>query len=468
MTNIEQDNRDNNETALLLNENFSNSQYRRNDNNNGFILDFLLKRKYLIYSVLILGIFTTIYSTASFLIADSSTTAVEEDQQAIQLNNLNFINNIKINEASRTHKVDEKEAAKTNKVEEITENNKPTKNYTEAEKKKKIFNDDIFKTYKYFNFYFVDGNKGPITLDLNYDDGTKADLSSRMINNNTDNFVVYDIDEKEFNKLPDKKPSYESLFCEIPQTAAPESIFGYKIECPLYYVLKIEDSFYGLHNQDDNLCSVGRYVGKDKYENKEEMKIKKRETSKEKETKKKKQTKTKTKDKTKDKNIKDNVDTSTNSTSTSTNSTNTTTNNAVLQNMEMLKIPNVWKCDSYPTKILQDKCDEKRICYIKPIRSFFGIPCAKENKYLELRYHCEKREVKQPRIAIVSFASGIKANSIYENAISELYQYAKIHNYDLYIDHNVYDNDREIYYMKTYTVIKYLMKFLEEKTYDWI
>lgn len=76
--------------------------------------------------------------------------------------------------------------------------------------------------------------------------------------------------------------------------------------------------------------------------------------------------------------------------------------------------------------------------------------------------------MKQPRIAIVSFASGIKANSIYENAISELYQYAKIHNYDLYIDHNVYDNDREIYYMKTYTVIKYLMKFLEEKTYDWI
>ena len=61
-----------------------------------------------------------------------------------------------------------------------------------------------------------------------------------------------------------------------------------------------------------------------------------------------------------------------------------------------------------------------------------------------------------------------KVNSIYENALSEIYQYSKIHGYDLYVDHFVYDTDREIYYMKTNTIIKYLMKFLEEKSYDWI
>jgi len=62
----------------------------------------------------------------------------------------------------------------------------------------------------------------------------------------------------------------------------------------------------------------------------------------------------------------------------------------------------------------------------------------------------------------------IKVNSIYENAISEFYQYANIHHYHFHPYAIRYDSSREICYMKLLSVMESIIKGLKEKTYDWI
>jgi len=66
------------------------------------------------------------------------------------------------------------------------------------------------------------------------------------------------------------------------------------------------------------------------------------------------------------------------------------------------------------------------------------------------------------------FSNKIVVNSVYENAISEFYQYSKYHGYKLVLNRNRYDTEREIFYMKINTVIENLIKCLQEKSYDWI
>ncbi|ORX49598.1 hypothetical protein BCR36DRAFT_397721 [Piromyces finnis] len=62
----------------------------------------------------------------------------------------------------------------------------------------------------------------------------------------------------------------------------------------------------------------------------------------------------------------------------------------------------------------------------------------------------------------------VKSNSIYENAISEIYQYSKIHNYDLKINNMVYNKDKNIYFMKLSVILETIVEGLKENNYDWI
>jgi len=494
MRNINTDNIEveNYETTLLLNDDYDDKYYKRKKS----ISTISFSKKILLYIFIIL-ISISIILGIKFTIS-SKKSVKANDPLSIQIYNLNYINNITMEAASRTHLIEkENDNDGMDNKKEVEEGIQklPNHKYTELEIKKKLVSDTIFKT-KTFDFYYIDKKKGPITTDLNNDDGTKADLYSRL-NTTIDprDFKVYKINEEEFKKIKQRLPSYKSIFCEIPQTAAPESIIGYKLKCPLFYTLRIEKAYFGNHNKNEQLCSLGVYVGpenifdydtsKNKSKrntigNKEDINnIKESVKEIEKEILKGMRTeliqeekdtsiiKREEKNVTKSDEINQNNNNSTtNTTITENNVSNSTSGNETAPLMN--ETNNVaWSCDSYPLQTVKEQCENKTSCSIKPIRSFFGYPCPEE-KYLELKYHCEKEEIKQPRIAIVTFSNFIKSNSIYENAINELYQYAKIHNYDLYIDKNNYNTDREIYYMKTNTIIKYLMKFLDEKTYDWI
>ena len=66
------------------------------------------------------------------------------------------------------------------------------------------------------------------------------------------------------------------------------------------------------------------------------------------------------------------------------------------------------------------------------------------------------------------FSNKIVVNSVYENAISEFYQYSKYYGYKFVLNRYRYDNEREIFYMKLNMLIENLIKCLKEKSYDWI
>lgn len=66
------------------------------------------------------------------------------------------------------------------------------------------------------------------------------------------------------------------------------------------------------------------------------------------------------------------------------------------------------------------------------------------------------------------FVNSLKVNSVYENSISEFYQYSNIHGYDLYLYNKRYDYSRNIYYMKLDSILDIMIKALEKKTYEWI
>jgi len=123
------------------------------------------------------------------------------------------------------------------------------------------------------------------------------------------------------------------------------------------------------------------------------------------------------------------------------------------------------------TNTVREQCQGKEECTLKPNDHFFGFEYKKLYKYLHVQYHCVKdMENKKPKIAIVMFSNkfNVKVNSVYENAISEFYQYANIHHYHFNPYSIRYDSSREIVYMKLYSVLESLIKGLKEKTYDWI
>ncbi|ORX46406.1 hypothetical protein BCR36DRAFT_372236 [Piromyces finnis] len=475
-----------NETSLLLSEKlninsdqsiieiehkceYPNNQRKRNIFKRSFFLIIIVLIYYVIISVILFNKYK-----------DSHNSVKIKEDKIKNLNDIQFL------EASRTILIDIKNVTGNlkSKEKEI-----PLRNLTESEAFKKIFNDDKYKTLYYYGFYYCNNTDGPITINLNFDDGTKTNLYTRLNKRfASKQFTAYKVDKNFYDSLDNRTITKRTLFCEIPQIATPESFHGYKLICPKYYTLRIEDAYYGIHNQDDNFCQKGKYIGKyreneNTKENSEITEYESKENFKERQKKFKKRLENlENSGNPKIKkfnslyignsenleNDADKIQTAKNINNIPSTEKSTTIN--LIDKLSLVNqiIPTEFSCDSYPVDTVRHKCEGKSSCTIKPIGSIFGYPCDRFNKYLEIQYHCEKEIVKQPRIAIITFIDKFKVNSISENAISELYQYAKIHGYDFFIDHEVYYAEREIYYMKTNTIIKYLLRFLEEKTYDWI
>ncbi|OUM61385.1 hypothetical protein PIROE2DRAFT_62553 [Piromyces sp. E2] len=128
-------------------------------------------------------------------------------------------------------------------------------------------------------------------------------------------------------------------------------------------------------------------------------------------------------------------------------------------------------CITDVTNGIKEQCEGREECTLKPNDHFYGDECKKMYKYLHVQYHCVKdKDIKKPKMAIVMFSNkyNIKVNSIYENAISEFFQYSNIHNYHFHPYYIRYDSSREMCYMKLLTVLESLIKGLKEKSYDWI
>jgi len=118
---------------------------------------------------------------------------------------------------------------------------------------------------------------------------------------------------------------------------------------------------------------------------------------------------------------------------------------------------------------VKEMCDGRTECNLKPNSSFFGNPCEHLYKYLYVKYHCKKdEEMKKSKFAIVIFADRIKSNSIYEHAISELYQYADYHGYKFLFFEKNYNSGRPIFYMKLHSVHEAISRGLKTKEYDWV
>ncbi|ORX76243.1 hypothetical protein BCR32DRAFT_236712 [Anaeromyces robustus] len=128
-----------------------------------------------------------------------------------------------------------------------------------------------------------------------------------------------------------------------------------------------------------------------------------------------------------------------------------------------------YDCGSNIIDEIKELCEGKRHCILKPHNSYYRYICNSLYKYLHVKYHCVKDlTIKKPKIRIVMFANKINVNSVFENAISEFYQYSKIHEYEFRLHKLRYDTEREIFYMKTESIIENLIIGLKEKTFDWI
>jgi len=127
-------------------------------------------------------------------------------------------------------------------------------------------------------------------------------------------------------------------------------------------------------------------------------------------------------------------------------------------------------CGKDSIDIVKGLCEGRIECNIRPNISFFSNSCDKDiYKYLHVKYHCIKnKELKKTKFAIVNFSDRINVNTIYENALSELYQYADYHEYEFIYNYKNYDKKREIYYMKLHVVNEAIIQGLKTKAYDWI
>jgi len=127
------------------------------------------------------------------------------------------------------------------------------------------------------------------------------------------------------------------------------------------------------------------------------------------------------------------------------------------------------KCETHPVNGVKYLCEGKRICHVKPSGSMYGYPCPKRHYYMEIEYHCVRKDVKKdPNFAIVMFADKVKEETIYDHAISQFAQYADVHNYKFFLEQKVIDPERPIFYMKLYSVLEYVMKGLKDKSYEWV
>jgi len=127
-----------------------------------------------------------------------------------------------------------------------------------------------------------------------------------------------------------------------------------------------------------------------------------------------------------------------------------------------------FRCGREIPEYIDEVCNGKNSCILQPGKNLPDT-CSGYGKYLHIQYHCTRDlEIKKPRIAIVMFANNIKPNSIYENAISELYQYADFHGYKFIFSDNRYDDGRDLFYMKLHVVSEAIADGLKNDEYDWI
>jgi len=127
-------------------------------------------------------------------------------------------------------------------------------------------------------------------------------------------------------------------------------------------------------------------------------------------------------------------------------------------------------CGSDSVNIVKSICEGRVDCNIKPNKVFFGEPCNMDiYKYLHIKYRCVKnKEFKKPEFAVVMFTDKINVNTIYENAISEFYQYCKIHNYTMFLNTQKYDTETSVFYMKLHVVKEAIIRGLKTHEFDWI
>jgi len=127
------------------------------------------------------------------------------------------------------------------------------------------------------------------------------------------------------------------------------------------------------------------------------------------------------------------------------------------------------KCGNDVKDKIKKMCDGRIRCNLISNRRDLGDPCNGIAKYLHVKYHCVKnKEYKKPRFAVVMYADNIAPNSVYEHAISELYQYSDIHGYKFILNTDKYNKDRKPFYMKLYVVQEAIINGLKNKEYDWI
>ncbi|ORX83891.1 hypothetical protein BCR32DRAFT_266684 [Anaeromyces robustus] len=125
-------------------------------------------------------------------------------------------------------------------------------------------------------------------------------------------------------------------------------------------------------------------------------------------------------------------------------------------------------CGKDRTFYFKNLCEGKNSCIIL-VKKNLEDTCIGYYKYVHLNYHCQKDyTINIPKFAIVMFENQIKVNSITENAISELYQYANIHGYKFILNTEVYDNERDLKFMKLHTLFDVIIEGLKTKQYEWI
>jgi len=145
-------------------------------------------------------------------------------------------------------------------------------------------------------------------------------------------------------------------------------------------------------------------------------------------------------------------------------------NGETIPKYNLIHIKNmVTNCGKEYTSYYEESCNGYENCRIVPSLSTFRNSCKELFKYVHVKYHCVKdKEIKKPKFAVVMFSNFIEPNSIFENAISEFYQYADIHNYEFFFNKKKYDNDRSTYYMKINSLIEAIIYGLKTGEFNWI
>jgi len=272
------------------------------------------------------------------------------------------------------------------------------------ETKRKLINANKI-LFEDFVSVFTNGTSGPITINRNLDDGEKINMYSKMLD--LDDNKIENFLNYEYSSLEETIEMEPKFMCERAGGLTEDGSQGYDLVCPLFYKIVIDEAFYGRYAHDDQRCI---YNYKNERVSEETL--------------------------AKYRNVTTDCGTNYNSSIKST---------------------------------IKQLCEGKSSCTILPNKTMFPDTCKSISKYLHLSYYCTKvEELKVPKMAIVMYANKVKVNSLYENAISEFYQYADIHGYKFMFSRERYDTARDLFYMKLHVITEAIIKGLKEKEYEWI